>query len=214
MPKITLIPALIKLVFLAAVIGVHTNTPLKQTIDAGHAKKKFTVGLLVYKGFDTSLVNFIRKETEEFYSCNVILLKAVPLPAFAFYAPRNRYKADSLLVFESRLVPAGIDAIAGLTHKDISTSKDGIPDWGVFGLGLCPGKACVVSAYRLQRGSKTMGELKERLIKVVLHEIGHNLGLPHCSNDPECLMTDAGGTIKQVDKERKWLCRFCRFKLG
>ena len=49
----------------------------------------------------------------------------------------------------------------------------------------------------------------ERLKKVALHEIGHNLGLEHCSNNKECMMNDADGTIKQVDREKIWFCKKC-----
>jgi predicted Zn-dependent protease len=40
------------------------------------------------------------------------------------------------------------------------------------------------------------------------------MGLPHCTYDPECLMNDAGGTIKQVDREKKRLCSSCILKLA
>ena len=173
-----------------------------------------TVALLPYENFDSTLIHFVQKETEAFYHCKTIVLKSSDLPQFAFYAPRNRYKADKLLDHETGFLTNKIDAIAGLTVKDISTSKDEIKDWGVFGLGRCPGKVCVISIYRLERASKTVTQLKERLIKVVLHELGHNLGLPHCANNKDCLMTDAGGTIQQVDNEKKWLCEKCQFKLA
>ena len=167
---------------------------------------KFTVAVMPYKGFDTALLDDVQKEVEAFYTCNVIILPACNLPENAFYAPRQRYKADSLLLFQKQLVKDGIRSVVGFTAKDISTST---PDWGIFGLGYCPGKACVISTYCLQKASATTDQLKERLIKVVLHELGHNLGLPHCTADKECLLTDAGGTIKQVDNERKWLCSNC-----
>jgi archaemetzincin len=156
----------------------------------------------------------VQRETEQFYNCEVTILKAVPLPSSAFYAPANRYKADSLLQHQKGMLNNSINAVAGFTNKDISTSLKNKPDWGIFGLGLCPGKVCVISDYRLQRASKTVPQLKERLIKVVLHELGHNLGLQHCTTNAQCLMTDAGGTIEQVDREKKWLCDSCQFKLN
>ena len=42
----------------------------------------------------------------------------------------------------------------------------------------------------------------EWLDKIVLHEIGLNLGLDHCTNDPQCLMNAANESIKEVDQER------------
>ena len=167
---------------------------------------KFTVALIPYKGFDTILLNEVVKEVEVFYKCNAIILPVTNLPANAFYAPRQRYKADSLLLFQKQLAKDGIRSVIGFTAKDISTATS---DWGVFGLGYCPGSTCVISTYRLKKASSTTVQLKERLIKVVLHELGHNLGLPHCTFNKECLLTDAGGTIKQVDRERKWLCSKC-----
>jgi archaemetzincin len=177
-----------------------------------HEKKQLTTALLPYKGFDTSLLSHIKNETADFYHCEVKILPEKVLPQQAWYAPRSRYKADSLLVFQQSLA-TGTDAVAGFTGKDISTSNGSIPDWGVFGLGYCPGRACVISTFRLQKASKTKEQLKERLVKVVLHELGHNFGLPHCTQSPACLMADAGGAIAQVDRERKWLCDNCRKKV-
>ena len=206
---------MIKLALLALslIFTGQFDLPVKNTPVAKKENKDLVVALLPYKGFDASLLEFIQKETETFYHCKVLVLKSVDLPSFAFYGTRSRYKSDSLLVYENRLVRKGINAMVGLTSKDISTTKDKISHWGVFGLGMCPGPACVISTYRLKGASVSTEKLKERLIKVVLHEIGHNLGLPHCSANAECLMTDAGGTIKQVDMEKKWLCPACRIKL-
>lgn len=55
--------------------------------------------------------------------------------------------------------------------------------------------------------------MEERLTKVVLHELGHNLGLDHC-NKPNCSMEDAGGTIKTVDRENKEVCPKCSMFLS
>jgi archaemetzincin len=208
-------PAIVFLLTIIAGLGYlfcgcrsHQNklNPAEQAI------KQRTIALLPYNGFNTALFRDIKNEIAGFYHCSIKILPAQPLPASAWYAPRSRYKADSLLVFQQAFA-SNVDAVAGFTAKDISTSNGSIPDWGVFGLGYCPGKACVISVYRLQKASNTTGQLKERLIKVVLHELGHNFGLPHCSQSATCLMADAGGTLAQVNREQKALCDACRKKL-
>ena len=199
--------------FMLGLMCMGHDLPIKNSLSLKKENKNLVVALLPYKGFDVTLIDFVQKETEVFFRCKVVILQSATLPNFAFYAPRNRYKADSLLAYENRILGKGIDAIAGLTNKDISTTKGSISDWGVFGLGMCLGPACVISTHRLGGGSVPMEKFKERLIKVVLHELGHNLGLPHCGKNADCLMTDAGGTIKQVDREKKWLCPACQIKL-
>jgi archaemetzincin len=192
------------------IIIIGCNHPNVSPKKAGKlVNNKFIIAVLPYKDFDTTLLPNVIKEVEVFYNCKIIVFATNDLPTTAFYAPRQRYKADSLLAFQTLLVKNNIQSVVGFTVKDISTSQELIADWGVFGLGYCPGKACVVSTYRLQKSSKTKEQLQERLTKVVLHELGHNLGLPHCILDKECLMTAASGTIQQVDKEKKWLCSHC-----
>jgi archaemetzincin len=116
----------------------------------------------------------------------VVLRKSIPFPANSFYKPRNRYRADSLIRFLSSTI--GKDSvIVGLTQKDISARKGKIKDWGVMGLGYCPGNSCIVSSFRLSQKNKT-----EQFHKVALHELGHTQGLSHCKNKT-CLMQDAKG---------------------
>lgn len=181
------------------------NQQSKQAIKAKHFSK---VAFVLYDNFDTALLHFAIAEVTAFYHCSAIVLPAQPLPSFAFYEPRQRYKADSLIKYQSSIAPEGIESVIGLTQKDISTSLDDKADWGIFGLGYCPGKACVISVFRLR--ATTYGQYKERFIKVLLHELGHNQGLPHCNKSEFCLMADAKGTIATVDKEKKWLCAHCR----
>lgn len=52
----------------------------------------------------------------------------------------------------------------------------------------------------------------ERLKKVTMHELGHNLGLPHCPNK-HCFMQDAAETIKTIDGVELNLCEECRDQL-
>jgi archaemetzincin len=78
---------------------------------------------------------------------------------------------------------------------------------------LRPGKVCVISSFKLKQNANAK-LLADRLQKVAIHEVGHNLGLYHCKKDPECLMNDAGGTIKQVDNEKFMFCENCKKLIG
>jgi archaemetzincin len=133
------------------------------------------------------------------------------LPADAFYTPRKRYRAEILLDHLDTWLPADCDRIVGITHKDISTTKDDYVDWGILGLGRVPGKSCVVSSFRVR---KKLGEVPadERLARVAIHELGHTLGLPHCPT-LGCLMEDALGSVVTLDRETH-LCELCLGQLG
>ena len=129
------------------------------------------------------------------------------LPLSAWYAPRKRWRAEKLLDFLDDLAGAksGCDYLVGFTARDISTSKDHIKDWGVFGLGTIGGPSCVVSTFRLGARKASRRKKAERSIKVVNHELGHTFGLLHHPGKA-CLMEDAKGTIRTVDAEHGLLC--------
>ncbi|KLT71218.1 Zn-dependent protease [Flavobacterium sp. ABG] len=131
---------------------------------------------------------------------NVVLRKSIDFPSGSYYQPRNRFRADSII--KNLKTKVGKDSvIVGLSHKDISTTKDNHQDWGVMGLGYHPGSACVVSDFRLSDKNK-----KEQFYKVVLHELGHTEGLPHCKTKT-CLMRDAEGG-NPIDQEKDF-CKNC-----
>ncbi|MFH6968529.1 Zn-dependent protease [Flavobacterium sp. FlaQc-28] len=132
---------------------------------------------------------------------NVILRPNISFPENSYYKPRNRYRADSII--KSLKDKIGKDSvIVGLSNRDISTTYKGIVDWGVMGLGYRPGKACVVSDFRLSSKNK-----KEQFHKLVLHELGHTEGLSHCSVKT-CLMRDAEGR-NHLDEEKDF-CENCK----
>lgn len=132
---------------------------------------------------------------------STVLNETIPFPDEAYYEPRNRYRADSLIKYLSSRI--GEDSvIIGLSKKDISVTKGEFSDWGVMGLGYCPGNACVISSFRLKKNNKN-----EQFYKVALHELGHTQGLTHCANKT-CLMRDAEGG-NPLDAE-KGFCLSCK----
>jgi len=80
-------------------------------------------------------------------------------------------------------------------------------DFGIFGLGYLPGSSCIVSIFRLQNTTKE--NFIMRLKKICIHEIGHNMGLPHCKSSENCVMKDAAESIKTIDKVNLSFCEAC-----
>ena len=149
-------------------------------------------------------INYIKKSVENFYGYNCVVKPKLNLTNDILAGSKTRYEAGKILKkYNSN------ENVLLIIEKDIAHRKSSeFPEWGIFGLGYRPGSTCVISTFRLKK-NVTEAKFLERLKKVALHEIGHNLGLEHCTNNKECLMNDAGGTVKQVDREKIWFCSKC-----
>ncbi len=145
------------------------------------------------------------------YGFDVSVIPARPLPRWAYYRPRKRYRAERLLTYLVGLKEPGAFRLVGITGVDISTTKGRHRDWGIMGLARMPGRACVVSLYRCRRGARSAAHAAHRFAKTVVHELGHTLGLDHCPTRG-CLMEDARGTNRTTDREWDLCCR-CRARL-
>lgn len=116
---------------------------------------------------------------------------------------KTRYRADKIIRYVQSEGKYNRTVVA-LTHKDISVPLRGKKDWGVMGLSLQPGTACVISTFRVKD--------KSQLWKVAIHEFCHTYyNMPHCPNDdPTCLMKDAKGRNEFKNKTR--FCKDCKEK--
>lgn len=149
------------------------------------------------KKIPAHVVKNIYSEIKRFVP-NILLDVTASLPASAYYKPRNRYRADSLIKWMSTRAKSN-EVIMGITNVDISTTKGKYQDWGVMGLAYRPGNAGVASSYRLKN--------KSAFWKIVIHELGHTAGLPHCP-EKTCFMRDAeGGDHTGEEKE---FCSKCK----
>lgn len=183
------------------------------------AEQSRTIAILPYKGFSISKADTIAKTISDFYKIKTIVLPQIDLPKSAFVAIKSpRYRADSIIRIQNRTIPDTINFILGLTNNDVSITKKDTkgnilkPEWkyndfGVMGLAYRPGNSSIISTFRLKNKNKKLELL--RLKKVVIHEFGHNLGLPHCS-DKHCVMTSAAEKISTIDNEKMELCVKCK----
>ena len=133
-------------------------------------------------------------------------------PVRAFDPLRRQYRVDDLLAALLDPPPPGDVRRVGITNLDIF-----LPVFThVLGLAQHGGPVAVVSLYRLRPDEPDHpdpeGVLRRRLVREVLHELGHTLGLVHC-HVPWCAMR-ASRVAEEIDlKDAAW-CRSCAGGVG
>lgn len=147
-----------------------------------------------------------------FYAVQVTVAPPLALPATAFYAKRQRYRAEKLLDYLVENAPPSARVVLGLTAVDISTTKGSYEDWGILGLATVDGRSAVLSSFRCQRGAKNGAHTRARFAKTAVHELGHSFGLEHCPTRG-CIMHDGEGSVLTTDTEHD-LCAATRARLG
>jgi archaemetzincin len=148
-------------------------------------------------------IHAVQDAIKLFYGFDCIILQKVNHNKSLYAASKSRYDASKILEYFRD--PA--KHVIVITEEDIAIRKsDVFTEWGIFGLGSMTHLTCVVSTFRLRSST-------DRLQKVTIHELGHNLCLNHCVYDEQCLMHAANGTLKQIDQEKIYFCKVCSSKL-
>lgn len=180
------------LMMLSACFLGSCNNNKKEKVDAHKAKTevkvkaKKTVHVYFFEGFNKSLGENTLNELKETFD-SVAFEGTIAFPDSAYYAPRQRYKADKLVKHLRHLQASNSELVVGFSPKDISDKVHGYDDFGVMGWTRHSLRSSVVSTHRLADKSR----LQEDFVKLVLHELGHADGLPHCKESTTCYMRDA-----------------------
>jgi len=151
-------------------------------------------------------LNAVESGLRSFYGQQVVIKKRKELSSDLRRTPQSRYSAKLILAkYKSNTQTVLV------TSSDITIfNKDKNQDWGIFGYGHQPGRTCVLSTSNQRLGKNVSEETKiSRLRKVAIHEVGHNLGLPHCPSSGSCVMRAANGKGSQVDLCSEEFCTNC-----
>jgi len=160
---------------------------------------------------DGGLLRDIAEEAAQVYGVPYRLAtRGMPLPEDALEIPTGKYRADALLrELKHRRPGRGVHRL-GITEAEVS-----IEDWNfVFGLAEMPGSTAVMSLAKLRpkRSSRESGALlRERAVKIAVHELGHTFGFRHCG-DERCVMSYTE-TAAGVDATEATFCAKCRSRL-
>jgi archaemetzincin len=126
----------------------------------------------------------------------------------AFNSIRKQYHSTRIIaILENHPSLSSFQKKLGITALDLyNPGMDG--ERFVIGESRSPGSSAIVSTYRLNCNSN---EFDSRVKKEVIHELGHMIGLTHCS-DPECVMCHSV-TVSDTDTKRIEYCTVCRRSL-
>ena len=141
-------------------------------------------------------------------SCKIIG-RVLPVPKQAFDKKRNQHCSSVLLesVRAFAVKQPAFDCVLGIIDADIFVSGLNY----VFGEAYTPGHAALVSLWRLR--PEFYGEQPNldlyvlRARKEVVHEVGHTLGLQHCTRS-SCVM-HFSNSIFDTDKKQNFFCDQC-----
>lgn len=125
----------------------------------------------------------------------------------AFSAERGQYHSTKILKLMLENLSEEPSKVVGIVKNDLF-----IPVLTyVFGEAQLNGKCSLVSLFRLHEefysGNSNKNLFKQRTIKEILHELGHNFGLIHCK-DWECVM-HSSSSIEEVDIKGFRYCQSC-----
>ncbi len=141
------------------------------------------------------------------YGVDVRRIEGLPEPEYAFDAQRGQYSSAHILRQMVPRVPAGALSMLAITQQDLFIPMLSF----VLGQAQLGAPAAVVSLARLDQEFYGLPPDRalfiERSVKEAVHEVGHTIGLTHCTNTL-CPMS-LSNNVLHVDIKGAQLCGNC-----
>jgi archaemetzincin len=169
------------------------------------------IGILPIGQVDATITLRIQENLMRIFPDTICLVidEQLPLSEKAFDKKRKQYRSNVILseVQGYAAEKKDLNRVLGVVDADIFVSELNF----VFGEAACPGKAALISLWRLKPefyGAPPNMELfAERSLKESVHELGHTLGLKHCSRS-SCAMYFSN-SIFDTDRKQSLFCDQC-----
>ena len=169
------------------------------------------IALLPLNLNNEEILNEIRNEVAAVFQARLIL-SYIPFDVSLYLdAKRLQYDANNIMRDLYPLLPESADKVVAIMDGDLF-----IPILTfIFGQAYVNDKLSLVSTYRLlpERYGLARDDniFKARLVKEIIHELGHNYGLRHCFQ-PLCVMRSST-YVEDIDLKEHQFCPKCRAKI-
>ena len=135
--------------------------------------------------------------------------EVLTVPQQAFNKKRNQHNSTQILNHIQTFAQSHDEFQRVLGVADVDVYASGLNY--VFGEAYISGRAALISLWRLRPEfygeEPDSGALKLRTLKEAVHELGHTLGLQHCTHS-YCVM-HFSNSIFEVDKKQSLFCDQC-----
>jgi archaemetzincin len=157
----------------------------------------------VYQVETLSLYSIVRDAVSKHLRLETEYAGTFTVPANAYNPLRQQHDAHTIISALIGHRATQYDLSIGFVDVDVYVSQMNF----IFGLADPLRKIALVSTCRLA------GErFAERIVKETVHELGHLIGLQHCTNET-CVM-HFSNTLEDTDQKNAVLCSTCRSHLG
>jgi len=146
------------------------------------------------------ILEWIDGTAAEWFPMPTQRMEMIPIPEGSYDAKRGQYQSVEIMKAVAQKAPGDAARVLGITEVDLA-----IPTLTfLFGQAQLEGTVAVVPADEAL--------LRERVVKEVLHELGHTFGLTHC-HDPKCVMSLATH-VGLVDSKEERYCTNCGMRIA